>query len=81
MTDTLRKATGARALAARPTSGMPRSSSSSRSNTRPHAARERVRGELLAEAAGGPVITEADVFGAALLADLADLAAWAAQAG
>ena len=38
----------------------------------------RVRGELLAEAAGGPVITEADVFGAALLADLA---AWAAQAG
>ncbi len=47
-------------------------------NTRPHAARERVRGELLAEAAGGPVVTEADVFGAALLADLA---AWAAQAG
>jgi len=44
-------------------------------NTRPHVARERVRGELLAEAAGGPVITEADVFGAALLA------AWAAQAG
>jgi len=49
-------------------------------NTRPHVARERVRGELLAEAAGGfgQVVTAADVFGAAVLADLA---AWAAQAG
>jgi len=57
---------------------MPRSSSSSRSNTRPHAARERVRGELLAEAAGGPVATEADNFGALIIADLA---AGPAQAG
>ena len=47
-------------------------------NTRPHVARERVRGELLAEAAGATVVTEADVFGAVLLADLA---AGAAQAG
>jgi len=39
--------------------------------TRPHVAWERVRGELLAEAAGGPVVTDADVFGAVLLADLA----------
>ena len=46
--------------------------------TRPHVARERVRGELLAEAGGGPVVTGSDVFGAVLLADLA---AWAAQAG
>jgi hypothetical protein len=45
--------------------------------TRPHAARERVRGELLAEAAGGPVVTGSDVFGAVMLADLA---AGAAQA-
>ena len=47
-------------------------------NTRPHVARERVRAELLAEVAGAPVVTEVDVFGAVLLADLA---AWAAQAG
>jgi len=40
-------------------------------NTRPHAARERVRGELLAEAAGGPVVTEVDTFGAVLLGALA----------
>lgn len=40
-------------------------------NTRPHAARERVRAELLAEAAGGPVVTDVDVFGAVLLANLA----------
>jgi len=44
-------------------------------NTRPHAARERVRGKLLAEAAGGPVVTEIDVFGAVLLASLAAAAA------
>ena len=44
-------------------------------NTRPHAARERVRGELLAEAAGGPVVTDVDVFGAVLIADLAAAAA------
>ena len=44
-------------------------------NTRPHAARERVRGELLAEAAGGPVVTDVDVFGAVLLASLAAAAA------
>ena len=44
-------------------------------NTRPHAARERVRAELLAEAAGGPVVTEIDVFGAVLLASLAAAAA------
>jgi len=44
-------------------------------NTRPHAARERVRAELLAEAAGGPVVTEIDTFGAALLANLAAAAA------
>ena len=46
-------------------------------NTRPHAARERVRAELLAEAAGAVVVTEVDVFGAALLADLAATAAGA----
>ena len=46
-------------------------------NTRPHAARERVRGELLAEAAGAPVVTAADTFGAVLLADLAATAAGA----
>ncbi len=40
-------------------------------NTRPHVARERVRGELLAEAAGAVVVTEVDVFGAVLLAGLA----------
>ncbi len=38
---------------------------------RSHVARERVRAELLAEAAGAPVDTAADVFGAAVLADLA----------
>jgi len=43
--------------------------------TRPHVARERVRGELLAEAAGAPVVTEVDVFGAVLLANLAAAAA------
>ena len=48
-------------------------------NTRPHVARERVRAELLAEAAGaGPVATEADTIGRLIVADLA---AWAAQAG
>jgi hypothetical protein len=45
--------------------------------TRKHTARERVRGELLAEAADGTVVTDADVFGAALLADLAAAAAGA----
>ena len=40
-------------------------------NTRPHVARERVRGELLAEAAGGPVATAADSCGALILAGLA----------
>ena len=45
--------------------------------TRPHVARERVRGELLAEAAGAVVVTDADTFGAALLADLAATAAGA----
>ena len=49
--------------------------------TRPHAARERVRGELLAEAAGGPVVTGSDVFGAVLLADLAAAAAAADDGG
>jgi len=43
--------------------------------TRPHVARERVRGELLAEAAGAVVVTEVDVFGAVLLANLAAAAA------
>ena len=43
--------------------------------TRPHAARERVRGELLAEAAGAPVATDADSCGALVLADLAAAAA------
>jgi len=38
-------------------------------------ARERVRGELLAEAAGGPVATDADTCGALILADLAAAAA------
>jgi len=46
-------------------------------NRRPHVARERVRGELLAEAGGAVVVTEVDVFGAALLADLAATAAGA----
>ena len=50
-------------------------------NTRPHGARERVRGELLAEAAGAPVVTGADVFGAVLLADLAAAAAAADDGG
>jgi len=50
-------------------------------NTRPHGARERVRGELLAEAAGGPVVTEIDTFGAALLASLAAAAADADDGG
>jgi len=50
-------------------------------NTRPHGARERVRGELLAEAAGGPVVTEIDTFGAALLASLAAAAAEADTGG
>jgi len=44
-------------------------------NTRPHVARERVRGELLAEAAGAPVATDADSCGALVLADLAAAAA------
>ena len=50
-------------------------------NTRPHGARERVRGELLAEAGGGPVVTDVDVFGAVLLADLAAAAAEADTGG
>jgi len=49
--------------------------------TRPHAARERVRGELLAEAGGGPVVTEIDTFGAALLAEIAAAAAEAEDGG
>jgi len=49
--------------------------------TRPHVARERVRGELLAEAGGGPVVTGSDVFGAVLLADLAAAAAAADDGG
>ena len=41
-------------------------------NTRPHAARERVRGELLAEAGGAPPVSDGDTsFGAVLLAHLA----------
>ena len=40
-------------------------------NTRPHGARERVRAELLAEAAGAVVVTDADTLGALILADLA----------
>jgi len=41
-------------------------------NTRPHAARERVRGELLAETGGAPPVSDADTsFGAVLLAHLA----------
>jgi len=49
--------------------------------TRPHVARERVRGELLAEAGGGPVATTIDTFGAALLAHLAAAAAAADTGG
>jgi len=41
------------------------------SNTRPHVARERVRGELLAEAGAGPVASEADLLGRLIVADLA----------
>jgi len=44
-------------------------------------ARERVRGELLAEAAGGPVVTDVDVFGAVLIAALAAGAAAADTGG
>jgi len=50
-------------------------------NTRPHAARERVRAELLAEAAGAPVATATDTFGAAVIADLAAAAAAADTGG
>ena len=50
-------------------------------NTRPHVARERVRGELLAEAGGGPVVTDVDVFGAVLLANIAAAAAEADTGG
>jgi len=39
--------------------------------TRKHAAREAVRGELLAEAAGGPVASEIDTMGELLVAELA----------
>ncbi len=46
-------------------------------NTRPHGARERVRGELLAEAAGAVVVTAIDTFGAVLLASIAAAAAGA----
>ena len=49
--------------------------------TRPHVARERVRDELLAEAGGGPVVTEIDTFGAALLAEIAAAAAEAEDGG
>jgi len=48
------------------------------SNTRPHVGRERVRADLIAEAAGaGPVASESDSFGALILADLAAGAAGA----
>ena len=48
------------------------------SNTRPHAGRERVRGELLAEAGGSPPVSDGDSsFGAVLLAHLAAEAAGA----
>jgi hypothetical protein len=40
-----------------------------------------VRAELLAEAAGAPVVTAADVFGAAVLADLAASVAGADTGG
>ena len=40
-------------------------------STRPHAARERVRAELLAEAAGGVVAAEADRMGPLIIAELA----------
>jgi transcriptional regulator with XRE-family HTH domain len=46
-------------------------------NTRPHVARERVRGELLAAAGGAPVATESDTLGRLILADLAAGAAGA----
>ena len=49
--------------------------------TRPHVARERVRAELLAEAAGAPVVTEVDVFGAVLLAEIAAGVAGAEDGG
>ncbi len=45
--------------------------------TRPHVARERVRGELLAEAAGAEVDAAIDTFGAVLLASIAAAAAGA----
>jgi len=47
-------------------------------NTRPHAGRERVRGELLAEAGGSPPVSDGDFsFGAVLIAHLAAEAAGA----
>ena len=46
-------------------------------NTRPHAARERVRGELLAEAGAGLPASEADLLGRLIVADLAAGAAGA----
>ena len=39
--------------------------------TRAHTAREAVRGELLVEAAGGPVVSEIDAMGELLVAELA----------
>jgi len=41
------------------------------SRTRGHVAREQVRVEMLAETAGAPVATDADDFGALVIADLA----------
>jgi len=47
-------------------------SSLTHARTRPHAGRERVRAELLAEAAGaGPTATAADTIGRLIVADLA----------
>jgi hypothetical protein len=43
------------------------------SRTPAHVARQQVRAELLAEAAGGPVATETDTLGALVIADLATL--------
>jgi len=50
-------------------------------NTRPHVARERVRGELLAEAGAGLPASEADLLGRLILADLAAGAAGADDGG
>ncbi len=51
------------------------------SRTPAHVARQQVRAELRAEAAGGPVATETDTLGALVIADLATLGSSLYQVG